>query len=287
MGAILGAAVVSGSIYALISLGFALAFRISGVFNLAHGILLVAAGYANYGLGTLLGIPPWLSIPASILLVSLIGFAIEGGGIPLAKRAGLKPVDIMVLSWLMLVVLQDVLIIIFSSTSIYMGSANVVPGWALLGARITPLQLFTVSASLAAGLGFFLMARFSVSGREITAVGDNPLLASICGVNVKRVVGLNAAAAALLTAGAGVLFSYQDRLDPTLGMRFSIVAIVATLAGIRLGPAGAVLGAFAFGLLESLVLYLVDPGLRDTAVYFCLLVVVLVTYRRRLLPETG
>ena len=109
----------------------------------------------------------------------------------------------------------------------------------------------------------------------------------ICGLNVQRIIGLNAATAAVLTAGAGILLSYQERLDPTLGFRFSVIGIISTLAGYPFGPAGAVLGAFALALFETLVLYVVDPGLRDAAVYLCLFLVVLWTYRRSRVPLDG
>jgi branched-chain amino acid transport system permease protein len=287
MSDVLGAAIISGSIYALISLGFALGFRVSGVFNLAYGGLLVAAGYANYAFAVLLGLPTWLSIPISILLISGIGFAIEGYGVPFAKKVGLTSLDIMVLTWLLLVVMQDLVIIIFSSTSIYMGSQDVTTGLTFLGTHITSIQFAIMGLTFAGASVLFVISRFTASGREVTAVGDNVALATICGINVKRVIALNAVAASLLAAGAGVLLTYEDRLEPTLGMRFSIIAIVATLVGIRLGPGGAVLGAYAFGLLESVVLYLVDPGLRDSVVYFCLLAAVTVTYRRKLISDVG
>lgn len=284
MGPIVVGAIVSGSIYALVSLGFALAFRVSSVFNLAHGILLVAAGYLNYWLNTEHGLTPLFSIPLTLLLVGAVGFLIEAILIPAAKARGLVPVDLLLLSWLLLVILQDLLAIAFESQSIYLGTAQVRPGWSFLGGRITPLQVIIVMISVVAGIGLILLMNRCSKGMEILAVGDDPRLATISGLNVRRLIGVNAAFASLLTAGSGVLMSYQERLDPTLGFRFSIIAIVATLIGYPLGPGGAVLGAYGLALLETLVLYIVDPGLRDAAVYGCLFLVVLWTYRRSPIP---
>jgi len=287
MGSILVAAIVSGSIYALVSLGFALAFRISSVFNLAHGILLVTAGYLNYWLAVQHGLSPWISVPTSLALVGALGLTIEAVLIPAAKTAGLKPVDLLLLSWLMLLIVQDVLAIAFESQSIYVGASQVREGWAVFGGRVTPLQALIVATSILVGAALFLIIRRSATGQEVLAVGDDPRLAMICGLNVKKIIGLNAAAAALLTAGAGILMSYQERLDPTLGFRFSVIAIVSTLIGFPLGPAGAVVGAYVLALFETLVLYVVDPGLRDAAVYAGLFLVLVWTYRRSLVPPEG
>jgi len=278
-GTILAGALVSGSIYALIALGFALAFRVSSTFNLMHGILLVASGYLHYTFAELIGLPVAVAAGAAIGLIVLVGVAIEALAIPYAKAVGLTPIDLLLVSWLCLIIIEDVLAIAFDSQSIYLGSPLRGGSMAVLGAVITRTQALTVLVSAVVGLAIFVALRWSGGGRHILAVGDDIVLARICGVDVQRILYVNAMLAAFLTAGAGVLMSHQERLDPTLGFRFSIIAIVATLIGQSLGPAGALIGGYLLALFETFVLYFVDPGLRDAAVYGCLFVVVSVTCR--------
>ncbi len=128
MGAVLASALVSGSIYALIAAGFALAFRVSSVFNLSHGMLVIAAGYLNYGLRARYGLPSWGSIPASIAIVGLLGFVIEAKLIPSAREVGLKPVEILVVSWLLMLVIQDLVGILSENQSVYAGSTTIEEG---------------------------------------------------------------------------------------------------------------------------------------------------------------
>jgi branched-chain amino acid transport system permease protein len=284
MGSILVGAAVSGSIYSLVSLGFALAFRVSSVFNMAHGIVLVAAGYFNYWLCIQLGLTPWLSIPSTLICVSTLGFLIEAVLIPTAKSVGLTTVDLLILSWLLLLIMQDILAISSNSQSIYIGSLRVQEGFPIFGGRITTLQFAIILTSVAAALVLSIVIRIAPVWQEIMAIGDDQRLATIYGLNVRKLISLNALLAALLTASAGILLSYEQRLDPTLGFRFSVIGIVATLIGRPLGPVGAILGAYALALFETLVLYAVNPGLRDAAVYSCLIVVVAWTYRRSLVP---
>jgi branched-subunit amino acid ABC-type transport system permease component len=274
MGAILLSAVISSGIYALISLGFALAFRISGVFNLAHGILLIAAAYANYSLQSSLQVAPWLAIPIALFIVTAIGATIEAWLIPLAKTHGFGRVDLLILSWLVLVIGQDAISVTFSNRSIYLGPSHIEQGWLILDTRITSLQVLIICISMTVAAGLYLFLTFSIAGREVRAVGDNARLAAICGVNVRRVL-------------IGILLSHQERLDPLLGLRFSMIGIVCTLAGLRLGPAGAIVGALVLAFLESIVLYVVNPELRNATVYFGLLVLLLVAYRHRDLPSQG
>lgn len=281
---VLVAAIVSGSIYALVSLGFAIAFRVSGVFNFTHGGLLITAAYLDYFFWTS-GIPGWLAFASALFCATCLGFAIEAVLIPRGKRYGLTSLDFLVVSWLMLLVIQNVLAIAFSNASIYLGTYEIKTGWQVWGAGITTLQILIIAVSVVTGVLLFVFSKYFATGREIIAVGDDSRLAGICGVNVRKVIRVNALLAASLTAGAGVLLVYQERLDPSLGMRFSIIAIVSTLAGFRFGPAGAVVGGFALAFLESFVLYLVDPALRNLAVYICLFVIVLLTFRRSAIPR--
>jgi branched-subunit amino acid ABC-type transport system permease component len=284
-GEIVAAAIVTGGTYALVSVGFALAFRISGVFNMAHGGVLVLAAYLNAALSEGFG-----SQGASILCVlpvcAALGLAVDGIAIPFAKGRGFDGRDLLILSWLLLTVIQNVLSIVFSNSSIYLGGYSPGAGGRFLGVAVTPNGMLVVLSAAVAAAGCVLIGRSPSLGLSARAIGDDPRLATICGLRVALVVRSNAVIAALFTAGAGILLSYQQRIDPSLGLRFSLVAIVATLAGQRFGLLGALAGAFGLAFFESLVLYLVDPGLKDAAVYACLIAVVLWTQRRVLLERS-
>nr|VFK59926.1 MAG: Branched-chain amino acid ABC-type transport system, permease component [Candidatus Kentron sp. TC] len=285
MDTMLVGALVSGSIYALISLGFALAFRISGVFNLAHGIQLIFAAYANYWLSDSVGLSPLFSVPIAVVATAMLGYLIEARAIPVAKRAGISKVDLLILSWLLLIAVQNVLGIVFSNESIYLGRSDVATGISLWEASVMPLQIATFCVAICLGGTTMWFIFRSRSGHSVMAVGDDLRLAMIFGLGVNRILTVNAIFSATLTAAAGVMLSYQERIDPGLGFRFSIIAIVATLIGYRLGPGGAIFGGFLLAFLEAIVLYLVDPGLRNGAVYLCLFITGILAYRRVEIPH--
>ncbi|MEM1330041.1 MAG: branched-chain amino acid ABC transporter permease [Planctomycetota bacterium] len=282
---ILISAVLTGCIYAMVSLGFALSFRVTRIFDISHGAFLIAAGYLNYWMAVETSVPVWLSIPVSMIVIAGAQVFIGSVALPLGRRAGLRSTDFLILSWLLLVVIQNILAIIFRNASIYAGSATSTT-WSLFGARATPVQSLAIGASVVLGAGALLMLRHHPTGAMVRCVGDDLRLAACYGMPVRFILAINALIAGLLTSGAGILMSYQERLDPTLGLRFSVIAIVSTLAGSFLGVAGAVAGALLLAFLETIVLYFIDPALRNSAVYAGLFFVLLVQYRRhRLAPE--
>ncbi|RMG60327.1 MAG: branched-chain amino acid ABC transporter permease, partial [Gammaproteobacteria bacterium] len=67
---------VSGTLYALIALGFVLIFKASGVFNFAQGIMVVFAALSLVGLHEA-GVPAWLALVLTIGIMGLLAIAVE------------------------------------------------------------------------------------------------------------------------------------------------------------------------------------------------------------------
>ena len=66
-----------GSFYTLVALGFALIFGVTRNFNLAHGELLVLAGYVSYWLWKIWAFPFILTFPAAILITLVICLGLQ------------------------------------------------------------------------------------------------------------------------------------------------------------------------------------------------------------------
>ena len=58
-----------GALYGLLALGFGLIMGVMKFVNIAHGSFVILGGYVAYWLFTLLGIDPYLSIPAVMLVM--------------------------------------------------------------------------------------------------------------------------------------------------------------------------------------------------------------------------
>jgi len=67
---------LSGVMYSLVALGFVLIYKASGVFNLAQGAMVFFAALTYVGLLEL-GFPWWLAIPATLVVMVLLGLATE------------------------------------------------------------------------------------------------------------------------------------------------------------------------------------------------------------------
>src|SRR4051812_49113240 len=69
--------ILIGLMYSLIALGFVLVYKATDAVNFAQGEFVMIAGFIAVGALTVLGIPLWASIMASLLGMVAFGFALE------------------------------------------------------------------------------------------------------------------------------------------------------------------------------------------------------------------
>src|ERR1041384_8137912 len=68
--------VVLASIYALITCGYVLIYRVSRVLSLAHGELMLLGAYALYATASLFAGSPLVAVAASVALAAMIGLLV-------------------------------------------------------------------------------------------------------------------------------------------------------------------------------------------------------------------
>ena len=76
-----------GSLYGVAAVGLALVFGVMQILNVAHGELIVIAGYVSFFLFTLFGLDPFLSLVISAPVLFVLGLALDG----IERKAPLPP----------------------------------------------------------------------------------------------------------------------------------------------------------------------------------------------------
>ena len=116
------------------------------------------------------------------------------------------------------------------------------------------------------------------------AVADNPMLASLKGINADTVARLANFVGMGLAGFGGMLIGLDTSIDPLTGFRVMLSVFAAAVVGGLGSIPGAVAGAFVVGVGEELSLVVLDPSYR-TAVGFVAILVVLSFRPRGLLGE--
>ncbi len=237
-----------GSFYALVALGFSLIFGVTRAFNLAHGELIVVAGYLSFALWKFYQVPFLLTFWPCLLAMAL-------AALPLCLLLrGLKEpyaLNTLVVTFGLALLLQNLMLVFFSADYrlIRPESVNfIVPGTDL---AISLNQVSLVLLSLLATGAVHVLLHHTFLGKALRATIQDPEAAQVAGINVNRMTFAAFALGGLLIGLAGPLYGQNMYLYPTAGTGATLIAIILTIfAGVgRIRTL--LLGGWLLGLAES------------------------------------
>ena len=131
--------------------------------------------------------------------------------------------------------------------------------WDIGGVLVQPQYAVLTALALAAAVGLTLFLRHTIVGQALVASADSPRAAELIGLNLRSVAVIAFAVAGALTAIGGVLLAPTVPVAYSSGLSITIngfaAAVVGGLSSIRL----ALLGGYALGVVEQLVIGYVDP----------------------------
>ena len=260
------------SIWLVAALGLTIIYGTIGVINMAHGELIMLGAYTSYALQAWLGLPFLLCIPASFVVVALVGLVLERG---LIRYLYKRPLDTLLATWGVSLILVQGVRLIFGSDPKYLAvpqmfQSNLSLGFASMS--VLRLIVFGFAVALVAALvALFYGTRF---GMQVRAVMQNKEMAAAFGINADRVYMITFALGAGLAGVAGSLFGVLAIVLPNMGANYVVQAFLVVVVG-----GGTVVGSLvASGLTGELqsVFALVS---NDTFARFILYVLIVVLLR--------
>ncbi|MDM0108063.1 branched-chain amino acid ABC transporter permease [Variovorax sp. J22R24] len=271
-GQLLFAALVTGSLYALVALGLNLVYGTMRMLNVAHGDLVMLGAYAGYWAFTIAGVSPLVAAPAVAGLGALLGYGLYKG---LFRRllavapgdAGRMEGNSLLLFFGLSIILQNAAAMLFTPNNRayqYLDEVWRVGNVAMTGNRIAAL---VVAGTTCIGVALFLGR--SMAGLAMRSVIERREAAYIVGVDVDRVQWSSFALGFASAALAGVLMSMLEQFSPFSGFPFTIAGfIVIILGGLGNVMAGLV-AALLLGVIETYGVALTSANLRSVLLYGC------------------
>lgn len=278
-------ALIAGSIYALITLGFNLLYSTTRFFDLSYGAIAAAGGYIVYYVYNLLGINLYLAIVLGILGAGLLGFVCEKIIYrPLRARKASSAV-LLIASLGVLLVIQSVLAILFTSQfHIITRDLSAERAFNIFGGTITEVQLVILSASIVIMVALGALLRFTRFGKAVQAIADDEEVAQVVGINTERTVGIVYFLGAAMGGVAGIATGFDTGIMPTLGLAILLKGVIASIIGGIGNVFGGVLGAFLLAIIENTGAWYFSAEWRDT-IAFLVLIVFLLWRPRGILPK--
>ncbi len=268
--------VAVGAIYALVALGIVLIYKATEVLNFAHGDLLVVSAFCAWGLIVVLGLPFWLALLLTVLVVALLAYALDA--LVIRRIAGQPQFAGVMLTIALAFMIRGLVSMGFGPES-----RNYPTPWSNqtthIGAlAVADLQLMILAASLLVTLVLYGFFRFTRLGVAMQAASQNQLAAYLNGVQVKRVNSLVWALGGITAAVAGVLLAPITLVDISLWF-VTLKALSALVLGGFGSVPGAIVGGLLIGVIEQYAGVYMPDGSKDIVAYLVLIVVLCVRPR--------
>ncbi len=266
-----------GGIYALIAMGLQLQYGVARIMNLANGEILVAGAFGAFWFYTSARLSPFLSIVFVAPLAFVLNWAIYRYLMqPLishAKSHGQLDVDSILATFGLSFIMVGIMLAVFGGE--YFSYSYLERPYTILGQPYGLNRIAAFLMSAAIGLALYIWLNRTRTGLSLRAVAVNPMAAGLVGINVPRASALAFALGGAVTAAGGASISAFLTTDASIGIIFTLKALIIVIMGGVAEIRGAIAAAFILGLAETAVASLIDPGLTLAAAYLLFIIVLL------------
>lgn len=277
---------ITGILYSLLAIGFALVYNTTRVFHIAAAGLYVFASYMFWYMGQLFHTPLLISAAMAVVLTMLLSLSIELGVYRPLKRRGSSMNVMMIASIGVMTILVNVIALSFGHEAKFVNTIvqRTVSKSSIILTAPQILQLMVGVAVLMSGL---FVLKFTNYGRRLRALSEDEVLYSSLGYNVYSTRTFVFLISGFFIATASCLSAYDVGMETNMGMNFLINAMVAMMIGGmgRIRPC--VIGGLLLGLLQSLVVSQIAASWQNAVTFAILLIILFVRpqgiagYKRR------
>jgi branched-chain amino acid transport system permease protein len=262
-----------GGVYALLASGLTLIFGVMNVINIAHGAFLILAAFMTYSIWSATGLDPLLAIAITTPAMFAFGWLLYNATIRPIRTA---PVAISVLlTFGLALVLEGVMGSIWGNTSHSVRPPYANDSFAIDTLFLPKAQVFGGAVALVVLAGLYVILNRTWLGRAIRASAVNPQGAQLVGVNVASVSALTFAVGVACAGAGGSIVSVLYPFLP--GSHYQWIARllgIIVLGGMGSLP-GALLGALALGVAETMTVSYISPAWATAVPYVVVFVVLL------------
>lgn len=270
-------ALMLGSLYGLVAIGYTMVYGILRLINFAHGDIFMLGAYGVFWSVTLYKLPWFAAVALSVVVVAGIGVMVD--------RIAYRPLrDAPRISALISAIgvsffIENVCIVVFSGIPRPVPS----PDWLVevieLGkVRILPLAIVVPLVSLLLVAFLFWVVYRTKPGLAMRAISKDIETTRIMGVGVDRIIALTFGLGSALAAAAGIMWSLRyPQIHPLMGIFPGFKAFIAAVIGGIGSIQGALLGGLMLGFIEIMIVAFMPSlsGYRDAFAFVLLILILL------------
>ncbi|MFC1799135.1 branched-chain amino acid ABC transporter permease [Thermodesulfobacteriota bacterium] len=247
---------ITGGLYSILSVGFALAFGTARILNLSHTSFYMCAAFFLFICTTILKLPFLLSCFAVIPAVSILGMICYKVFLDRIKE---HEIAVLIITTGIALLFQEVFLLGFHGH--YRSIPPIISGFTqFLNFRITFQQIFAIIGCFVTIIGIWILLSYTKMGIAIRAVSQNKEAANLMGINVNRICMITIGISIGIAGIAAVAVAPIYVVHPLMWVHLLIVVLAAVVLGGLGSIRGVIIASFILGFAESIVVFLVPGG---------------------------
>lgn len=273
-------ALITGSIYAMVSLGLALIYGQLRILNFSHGQTLMLGAYCYYYLSHDLEIGIWQSLLATLIFALVFTF--------ISYHVFIKPfinsntIIAFVSTLAFAIILESVVSMVFGVNTKSLSSDLTFDIINYQNTFISKMQIIIIAVSLITLFFVAFLIHKTSLGRWIRAASNHQPACIALGISTNHLYIFVYGLGVVVAMYAGILIGYETNLQPVMGNSYTIKGFAAMILGGIGNVWGTIAGSFALALIENLGIGLefwgesVPTSYKDAFAFIIILLVLLV-----------
>jgi branched-chain amino acid transport system permease protein len=261
----------NGSIYALVALGFTIAYAATGIVNFAQGEFYMLGGMSSAWIMNALKVPLPLAILGGVTLTVLVGLLMERAFLRPRRNAG--PLVLIIITIGASLLLRSLARHFFGANELALPPFTEGPSLQFLGAAVEIQTLWVWAVTVVAVTALWFIFEKTSFGRAMRACQVSHESARLMGIDTAKVVMAAFGLAAALGAIAGVVVAPLTQTAYDVGARMGLKGFAAAILGGLGGFRSAVAGGLILGVVESMSVAFISSTYKDAIALVVLLLV--------------
>ena len=262
---------ITGILYSLLAVGFALVYNTTRIFHIAAAGIYVFAAYMFWLFVAKAGLPVVLASLVALGMTMLLSLLSEVCVYrPLKKRNASLNVSMIASIGLMTVIINTIAMFFGNETKVV--ENTILKPFTFGNIVVTTPQMYQAMIGLVALTVFLLVIQYTNWGLRLRALSADETLFETLGYDTKATRIIVFLVSGAFIALASCLTVYDVGLDPNMGMSILINGIVAMILGGVGKFSTCILGGLALGILQSLTVYQFASNWQNAVTFLVLLI---------------
>lgn len=265
-------AIMIGSVYGLLALGYSLIYSASGLMTFVQGDLLMIGAFLGLTFYKYLSMPFFIAFIITIIIMFGIGLLVERFIIRKLVGAGANIIFIVLATIALSIILQNLAMIMWGS-SVYQFPPIFNKSLLTIGTiQIAPESIMAIIISLLVMVLLHFFMNKTRFGTAMRAAAQNPLAARTLAINVSLTTGVTWGISSVLAGIAGMVIGPVYGVHMTMGSMIGLKGFAGAVIGGYGNMYGAIVGSLFLGIVETFTAGYISSIYKDVISFLLLIV---------------